>query len=277
MARKKKVNLDETNKVDIVIDEDRLNNDDSLDTSFIEGRRGRKIKEAIEEIDYPVEEKKKKKGIGFFSVFFLCLLSMAIGAIGAYFYLNANKEVEYKTKILTKKEEVMDTNYLFLGDSFFKNMSFDKYLGDSFYVNSSDDKLDSKTVLDELMDRVYIYNPSDIFISVGTNDLIGDVEEDDYLDNLEDIIYNIKLNRKYSNIYVESIKPIISDDIELSDIKKLNTKIGDLCKKEEVTYIDTYSLLVDNDDIVEKYYDKDELNEEGIDEVFDKIMKYINR
>ena len=48
MARKKKVNLDETNKVDIVIDEDRLNNDDSLDTSFIEGRRGRKIKEAIE-------------------------------------------------------------------------------------------------------------------------------------------------------------------------------------------------------------------------------------
>ena len=277
MARKKKVNLDETNKVDIVIDEDRLNNDDSLDTSFIEGRRGRKIKEAIEEIDYPVEEKKKKKGIGFFSVFFLCLLSMAIGAIGAYFYLNANKEVEYKTKILTKKEEVMDTNYLFLGDSFYNNMSFDKYLGDSFYVNSSDDKLDSKTVLDELMDRVYIYNPSDIFISVGTNDLLGDVEEDDYLDNLEDIIYNIKLNRKYSNIYVESIKPIISDDIELSDIKKLNTKIADLCKKEEVTYIDTYSLLVDNDDIVEKYYDKDELNEEGIDEVFDKIMKYINR
>ena len=277
MARKKKVNLDETNKVDIVIDEDRLNNDDSLDTSFIEGRRGRKIKEAIEEIDYPVEEKKVKKGAGFFSVFFLCLLSLAIGAIGAYLYLNSNKEVEYKTKILTKKEEVMDTNYLFLGDSFFKNMSFDKYLGDSFYVNSSDDKLDSKTVLDELMDRVYIYNPSDIFISIGTNDLIGDVDEEDYLDNLEDILYNIKLNRKYANIYVESIKPIISDDIELSDIKKLNTKIADLCKKEEVTYIDTYSLLVNNDDLVEKYYDNDQLNEDGIDEVFDKIMKYINR
>ena len=277
MARKKKVNLDETNKVDIVIDEDRLNDKDGLDTSFIEGRRGKKIKEAIEEIEYPVEEKKTRKGMGFFSVLFLCLLFTLLGAIGTYLYLDVNKEVQYKTKVLTKKEEVMDTNYLFLGDSFFKNMSFDKYLGDSFYVNSSDDKLDSKTVLDELMDRVYIYNPSDIFISIGTNDLIGDVDEEDYLDNLEDILYNIKLNRKYANIYVESIKPIISDDIELSDIKKLNTKIADLCKKEEVTYIDTYSLLVNNDDLVEKYYDNDQLNEDGIDEVFDKIMKYINR
>lgn len=278
MARKKKVNLDETNKVDIVIDEDRLNDKDGLDTSFIEGRRGKKIKEAIEEIEYPVEEKKKRKGMGFFSVLFLCLLFTLLGAIGTYLYLDANKEVQYKTKILTKKEEVMDTNYLFLGDSFYKSISFDKYLGDSFFVNSSDDKLDSKTLLSELNDRVYIYNPSDIFISVGTNDLLGDsFEEDDYIDNLEDIIYNIKLNRKYSNIYIESIRPIIDDNIKLSTIKEINTKIADLCKNEEITYIDTYSLLVDGNDVNSKYYDDNELNEDGIDEVVDKIKKYINR
>ena len=172
----------------------------------------------------------------------------------------------------------MDTNYLFLGDSFYKSISFDKYLGDSFFVNSSDDKLDSKTLLSELNDRVYIYNPSDIFISVGTNDLLGDsFDEDDYIDNLEDIIYNIKLNRKYSNIYIESIKPIIDDNIDLKDIKKLNTKIADLCKNEEITFIDTFSLLMNGEELNDKYYENNDLNEDGVDEVFDKIKKYINR
>ena len=165
-----------------------------------------------------------------------------------------------------------------LSQAFYKSISFDKYLGDSFFVNSSDDKLDSKTLLSELNDRVYIYNPSDIFISIGTNDLLGDsFDEDDYIDNLEDIIYNIKLNRKYSNIYIESIRPIIDDNIKLSTIKEINTKIADLCKNEEITYIDTYSLLVDGNDVNSKYYDKNELNEDGIDEVVDKIKKYINR
>ena len=280
MARKKKVNLDETNKVDIVIDEDRLNDKDGLDTSFIEGRRSRKIKEAIEEAEANVEipETKKKKGMGFFSVLFLCLLFCALGGIATYLYLDTHKEVQYKTKILTKKEEVMDINYLFVGDKFFKDLSFDKYLGDSFYVNSSDEKLDSKTLLSELTERVYIYNPSDIFISVGSIDMISsDFDEDDFLDNLEDIIYNIKLNRKYSNIYIESIKPIIDDNIDLKDIKKLNTKIADLCKNEEITFIDTFSLLMNGEELNDKYYENNDLNEDGVDEVFDKIKKYINR
>ena len=280
-ARKKKeeIKLEDTTR--IRIDNGRINDADSLDVSFMEGKKKRVNKEKI--------LKEKKDHSFFYSILkgFLIILVVSTLLVFLYMYARDNNLLEKIFKVNTtqvkedKKEDnikKMDYNYLFVGDHHTYGMEFVEFYKP--YVKVCNDEYTTEDILDDLKDYIYVYNPSDVFIELGNNDLKNDVSVKEIVNNLESIIKGIKLNRSMANIYIESLYPI-NDNIEGfdSDINKdliidINKEIELMAKRENINYIDMYSELSENDLLKEDYTDDGiNLNEDG----YKRVFKVINR
>jgi len=96
-------------------------------------------------------------------------------------------------------------NIVFLGDSIFDWYKTEKILDDFPVVNSGVAGNRTIDILENMEERVYVYNPTKVFILIGTNDI-----EWEYSDELNEEVYNniieiakkIKENRKKSEIYI---------------------------------------------------------------------------
>lgn len=293
----KKINLDFTTR--IRIDKDRINDYETLDTSFLEGRidkktsKNKKLKEKI------LKEKKTNNNELDFGVIknFIIILLIIIGVGFSVMFFSksildgkySNKDTQENEKVVTKdeeyQEEVIDDNYLFVGDFYTKDFNFDDY--DYHYVKVCENDFTTKKVLDDLKNKVYRYNPSIVFIQLGIMDLNEDKSVDEIVNNMEEIIDNIKDNRPYTKIYIESLYPInkdadkfdriISKDILEDDIKEVNKKLKDLTKNKKVEFLDLYSILSDEDKLKDDYSSNGvKLNEEGYNLVREKIEKIIS-
>ena len=117
---------------------------------------------------------------------------------------------------------------------------------------------------------VPIYNPTKVFLLIGTNDIDLDKSDKYIINNIIKIINNIKKKRPKTKIYIESIYPVNNtNDSKINHatvgirnnkrIIKLNKKIKAYCDKNNYTYIDVYSNLVDKDGNL-----KIEYTEEGL-------------
>lgn len=293
----KKINLDFTTR--IRIDKDRINDYETLDTSFLEGRidkktnKNKKLKEKI------LKEKKTNNNELDFGAIknFIIILLIIIGVGFSVMFFSksildgkySNKDTQENEKVVTKdeeyQEEVIDDNYLFVGDFYTKDFNFDDY--DYHYVKVCENDFTTKKVLDDLKNKVYRYNPSIVFIQLGIMDLNEDKSVDEIVNNMEEIIDNIKDNRPYTKIYIESLYPInkdadkfdriISKDILEDDIKEVNKKLKDLTKNKKVEFLDLYSILSDEDKLKDDYSSNGvKLNEEGYNLVREKIEKIIS-
>lgn len=293
----KKINLDFTTR--IRIDKDRINDYETLDTSFLEGRidkktsKNKKLKEKI------LKEKKTNNNELDFGVIknFIIILLIIIGVgfsvmffsksilDGKYSNIDTQENENVVTKDEENQEEVIDDNYLFVGDFYTKDFNFDDY--DYHYVKVCENDFTTKKVLDDLKNKVYRYNPSIVFIQLGIMDLNEDKSVDEIVNNMEEIIDNIKDNRPYTKIYIESLYPInkdadkfdriISKDILEDDIKEVNKKLKDLTKSKKVEFLDLYSILSDEDKLKDDYSSNGvKLNEEGYNLVREKIEKIIS-
>lgn len=289
--KKQKKSLDLTTR--IRIDRARLNDTGTLDTSFLDKNNKNVSKKDIiveEKFLNKVEEKKPHKIL---KGIVLLIVSILIGFLSYYisaFYIN-KPEVKTKIKVKTKEVEkvVIDENILFLGDEITKDFDIDAYFKDYFVVNSGEDDNTTKDILDNLAQRVYQYNPSKVFIMIGTNDLVDeDISNDDIVNNIRDIIKEIQGNRPYAKIYVESVYPInesdddkIDEDV-LSDrrnkeIKQINEMLEELAEELEVTYIDVYSELLNEDSELDLDFTTDgfHISDEGYEKISDVLQKYI--
>lgn len=293
----KKINLDFTTR--IRIDKDRINDYETLDTSFLEGRidkktnKNKKLKEKI------LKEKKTNNNELDFGAIknFIIILLIIIGVGFSVMFFSksildgkySNKDTQENERVVTKdeeyQEEVIDDNYLFVGDFYTKDFNFDDY--DYHYVKVCENDFTTKKVLDDLKNKVYRYNPSIVFIQLGIMDLNEDKSVDEIVNNMEEIIDNIKDNRPYTKIYIESLYPInkdadkfdriISKDILEDDIKEVNKKLKDLTKNKKVEFLDLYSILSDEDKLKDDYSSNGvKLNDEGYSLVREKIEKIIS-
>lgn len=293
----KKINLDFTTR--IRIDKDRINDYETLDTSFLEGRidkktnKNKKLKEKI------LKEKKTNNNeldfgaIKNFIIILLIIIGVGFSVMffsksildGKYSNIDTQENENVVTKDEENQEEVIDDNYLFVGDFYTKDFNFDDY--DYHYVKVCENDFTTKKVLDDLKNKVYRYNPSIVFIQLGIMDLNEDKSVDEIVNNMEEIIDNIKDNRPYTKIYIESLYPInkdadkfdriISKDILEDDIKEVNKKLKDLTKNKKVEFLDLYSILSDEDKLKDDYsYNGVKLNEEGYNLVREKIEKIIS-
>lgn len=301
----KRKNENSNKKFDVTtrirVDELRLNDSDSLDTSFLEGRVERqsrkdtkKVKEKIlKDNSKKIKLLDKIKKILFGLAIITCIILLSIYLVN---FIKSNhifsdldkKENNNVVDEKDDKKEVskIDDNYLLVGDYNIDEFNLDDYDLDYHYVKSVNKGLTTRKLADSMNDYVYKYNPSIVFLQVGIYDLNDKTDIKDIINNYKQIIDNIKENRSYADICVESLIPInrnakdfdedfFNDDLDNDDIKEFNSKLKALAEEKKVAYIDLYSMLEKDGELDGEFSDDGiHLNADGYRQMLKMIKKY---
>ena len=227
-----------------------------------------------------------KKIIGVVAVILLIFIS--------FFIINGTQNGKEKFKSKSKIEKninvsIKGKNYLFLGDSITEYYNLEKYYSENIpVVNSGIGGNKTYDILNNMDERVYQYNPTTVFLLIGTNDLFHRTDLE-IVNNIEDIVKKIHENRKNAKIYVESIYPVnnnTDNDVVVDwmvstrdndRIKKINKMLKENSKEYDYKYLDFYSLLKDENDDLKLEYTVDGLHisEKGYEKITKKIMEII--
>lgn len=279
VKKTKKVTEDTTR---IRVGEDRINDADSIDVSFVDGNQNKINKEKI------LKEKKDHSFLYGIIKTLVLFLVVAVLFVFAFMYARDNNLLEnvfhikpqIKVKVKEKEVKTMDYNYLFIGDYHTDGLEFDDFYKP--YVKVSDNDYTTSLILDDLRSYIYVYNPTHVFIELGSNDLVDENSISEIVNNLKRIVRGIQNNRSMATIYVESLYPVndkiegFNSDISIELIKKANIEIESMCKSLNVIYIDMYNELSEEDLLKEDYTnDGVKLNEDGYKKVYKVINRYI--
>lgn len=227
----------------------------------------------------------KKRGIrirkGLYIVLWMGTLFSLILCLGIAFGFFTKEKIV--TKKVEKEVQVVPDNYLFLGDSLTDYFDLETYFPGQPVVNSGIAGNTTDQILASMKTRVYDYNPSKIFLLIGTNDLRDGKSQEAVVQNVEKIIEEIQTNRKQAEIFVESLYPVngsVSSAVGVRSneaIQNINAQLEKYCKKKNLTYIDMYSKLQDEQGNLQTQYTVDglHLNDEGYQIVAGVLQKYM--
>lgn len=196
---------------------------------------------------------------------------------------------EISTAKSIKSEDYMrkSENIVFLGDSITDWYPLEEIYGDLPIVNSGVAGYETHDILERLDDMVYKYNPTKVFILIGTNDLKykdEDENEEEIAQNIEKIIKNIQKNRSNAKIYVQSIYPVnkeikndYTEERNNDEIIEVNKMIKEYCEENNVNYIDMFNALADDNGNFSEDYTKDGLHptDLGYAKITVELLKYI--
>ena len=195
--------------------------------------------------------------------------------------IKLNSRLERLERYTYNKESIV-----FLGDSITSRCDLDKYFPNYNVYNSGIAGNMIKDILDNMENRVFVYNPTKVFILIGTNDLVySGLDNDGIKNNIEEIINKIYEKNSNTKIYLESIYPVnnslnkeIVETRTNDNIKDLNNKIEKICNNNKCTYINMYDNLTDKNGNMKRIYTVDglHLNKIGYKVVASKLTKYLN-
>lgn len=288
---KKKINTK------IRIDMNRINDSDSLDTSFLEGRivssnkKEKKVKEKIlknrseEKIKTALFLRKVFSSLAVIAIIFLIIVFSVNTYTNYYEHSHKKRNVTDANSVKKENIKVIDNNYLFVGGFYTNDFDFESLDLDYHYVKAFDNSKTTKDILDDMKKNIYNFNPSIIFLELGISDLKSGISIDEFYSNLRNIIKLIKENRPYSKIYIESFYPIndsiedfnrddLPDDYNNDLIVEYNNKLKNIVSDLKVNYLDVFSML-ENEGVLNSEFTNDgvHLNEDG----YRQVLKAINR
>ena len=195
--------------------------------------------------------------------------------------IKLSSRVERLERYTYNKESIV-----FLGDSITSRCDLNKYFPNYNVYNSGIAGNMTKDILDNMENRVFVYNPTKVFILIGTNDLVySGLDNDEIKNNIEEIINKIYEKNSNTKIYLESIYPVnnslnkeIVETRTNDNIKDLNNKIEKICNNNKCTYINMYDNLTDKNGNMKRIYTVDglHLNKIGYKVVASKLTKYLN-
>lgn len=214
----------------------------------------------------------------------LVIIFIILGFIMFHFITVNHNKVKVKTIKTYKDRYIIPENIVFLGDSITDFYDLDKYYPDNNVVNSGVSGDVSEDILSDMYNRVYKYNPSIVFLLIGTNQIqVGDSDEK-IINEINKIVSEIHEKNPITKIYVESIYPV-NDNISKKSVQsrdndrisKLNKMIEDSIKDiAYAKYINIYDKLVIDNKLNEAYSDDGlHLNDKGYEVVTEIIKKYI--
>ena len=240
--------------------------------------------------DLPIDKNNNKKQL----LVLILVVSIVLNSVLLLVINSKNSSINKLNNSLKEEKSSYDkeiktmtdnyNNYLFLGDSITEFYDLDKYFPNMPVVNSGISGNTTEDILNDMKGRVYDYNPSKVFLLIGTNDLRDEKSVDEVVDNIKKIIEKIEKNRKEAEIYLESVYPvnekINKKVVELrnnQDINEINNKIKKYAEEQNITYIDLHKKLVNDEGLLDKKYTRDglHLNEEGYKVVTEELMKYL--
>lgn len=213
----------------------------------------------------------------------LAFLLVLVGA-AANNITNIKLNKEGKTQQTIEKEEKKTENIVFLGDSITEIYPLEDIFGKVPIVKSGISGYRTKDILEQLRKMVYQYNPSKVILLIGTNDYLDNSTPDEVASNIKEIVQEIHKHRKNTEIYIESIYPINKSlkkemvaNRDNDKIIETNKKIKDICKEKNLTYIDMYNELIDEDGNFNKKYTYDGLhpNTLGYARISQVLSQYI--
>lgn len=211
------------------------------------------------------------------------------GYIRIYTIINSSLKGEETNNNIYNIEFKPNANIVFIGDSLTHLNPLDSFFEDFPIVNNGISGYKSYELLENLDSLVYDYNPTKVFINIGINDLReSDKTQEEIFDNIVKIIKEIKKHRPYAKIYIQSIYPInITDHPKiktspdeariLDEIVFINNNLKEKYKDTDVTYIDTYSKLVNKDGQLKITYTREGLHlvTRGYVRVEEVLLPYI--
>ena len=190
--------------------------------------------------------------------------------------------VEDKIENINKTE-----NIVFVGDSIFDWFPTEKIFSDLPIVNTGIAGNTTNDILNDMEKRIYQYNPTKVFINVGTNDIKLDDDSDELnetvANNIIKIAEEVKKHRRNSKVYIISIYPVnnnlrSAEGRHSSEIKAINSKLENYCNtSEEITFINTFDELKNNEEMFDTDYTNDGLHPNGLGyaKLTEILMKYI--
>lgn len=226
-----------------------------------------------------------KQGIrirkGLYIVLWLGTLFSLILCLGIAFGFFTKEKIV--TKEVEKEVQVVPDNYLFLGDSLTDYFDLETYFPGQPVVNSGIAGNTTDQILASMKTRVYDYNPSKIFLLIGTNDLRDGKSQEAVVQNIEKIIEEIQTNRKQAEIFVESLYPVnasVSSAVGVRSnetIQNINAQLQEYCKEKNLTYIDLYAKLQDEQGNLQTQYTVDglHLSDAGYQIVAEVLQEYL--
>lgn len=174
---------------------------------------------------------------------------------------------------------------VFIGDSITDSYKLDDHYSDLplavYNRGIGGDATDG--VLDRLQVSLFDIEPSKIVIMIGINDLNWGRSNEFVIEHYEKILSSIKDNLPDSEVFVMSILPenklleqssTVDVDKNNENIKKLNIQIKSLAESLDYTYVDLFSLTVDDNGYLRSDYSDDglHLNNRGY-EVWTSLLK----
>lgn len=176
-------------------------------------------------------------------------------------------------------------NIVFLGDSIVDWYPIDEIFGNMPIVKSGIAGYKTTDILSRMDSMVYQYNPTQVYLLIGTNDLnMEDMDKDNVVKNIQKIFKEIKKHRKNTKLYYQSIYPVNKSAPNSSaqnrsneDIKYVNLKMKEFCDENNIVYIDMYDELADDDGNYDLEYSKDGLhpNNLGYARISRVLLKYM--
>lgn len=194
--------------------------------------------------------------------------------------IKLNSRLERLERYTYNKESIV-----FLGDSITSRYDLNKYFPNYNVYNSGIAGNMTKDILENMENRVFAYNPTKVFVLIGTNDLVySGLDNDGIKNNIEEIINKIYEKNSNIKIYMESIYPVnnsinkeIVETRTNENIKDLNNKIEKICNNK-CTYINMYDNLTDKNGNMKRIYTVDglHLNKIGYKVITNKLIKYLD-
>ena len=202
------------------------------------------------------------------------------------------EKIVYKEKVVyqeSKTKKITDIkkyeNIVFLGDSITDFYPIDSIYMDLPIVKSGISGYTTNDILERMDSMVYQYNPTSVFLLIGTNDIMFDESnEESAIENIEKIISNIKENRKKAKIYLESIYPVNKEvnskmvrNRDNETIKDMNSKLKNYCEENDIVYINMHDELTDEEGNFDAKYTNDGLhpNDLGYAKISQMRLTYI--
>lgn len=224
--------------------------------------------------------KNLKSLVIFIGALFMLLVGILL-CVNEQEIIKLNSRLERLERYTYNKESIV-----FLGDSITSRCDLDKYFPNYNVYNSGIAGNMTKDILDNMENRVFVYNPTKVFMLIGTNDLVySGLDNDGIKNNIEEIINKIYEKNSNTKIYLESIYPVnnslnkeIVETRTNDNIKDLNNKIEKICNNNKCTYINMYDNLTDKNGNMKRIYTVDglHLNKIGYKVVASKLTKYLN-
>jgi len=128
--------------------------------------------------------------------------------------------------------------------------------------------------------EVYEGKPAKVFLMIGTNDLAREMKVADVRDKIAEIIDTLKSETPQTEIYLQSVFPVIDGMVgnyRNGPVNELNKELVKLAKDKKITWVDIHSLLKNETGNLRKDYTEDglHLNSRAYYLWFSAIRKYL--